>query len=52
MKELRAKVYSKEVILGALSTDEQAPEILQRLKNGETYDSIVEWLGRAPLEEL
>ena len=40
-----------EQILQALSTDEQVPEILDRLKNGETYESIVEWLGRAPMDD-
>jgi len=33
-------------ILGALSSSEQVAEILQRLKDGNTYDSIGEWLGR------
>lgn len=50
IKELRARDHLTEQILSALSTDEQVPEILQRLKNGETYDSIVDWLGRAPFE--
>jgi hypothetical protein len=52
IKDLRAKDHLTEQILGALSTDEQVSEILQRLKNGETYDSIVDWLGRAPYEGL
>jgi len=41
-----------EQILQALSTDEKVPEILERLKNGETYESIVEWLGRAPIDDF
>jgi Fungal specific transcription factor domain len=41
-----------EQILQALSTDEKVPEILDRLKNGETYESIVEWLGRAPMDDF
>jgi hypothetical protein len=41
-----------EHILQALSTDEKVPEILDRLKNGETYESIVEWLGRTPVEDF
>lgn len=52
IKELRAKDHLTEQILGALSTEEQVPEILLRLKNGETYDSIVECLGRASYEGL
>ena len=32
-------------ILRALSADQHASEILRRLKNGDTYESIVEWLG-------
>lgn len=28
------------------------PEILERLKNGEEYESIVEWLGRSPIEDF
>lgn len=48
IKELRSKDQLSEAILTALSTDEQVPEILQRLRKGETYDSIVEWLERAP----
>lgn len=50
IKDLRAKDHLTEQILGALSTDEQVSEILRRLKNGETYDSIVDWLSRGPLE--
>jgi hypothetical protein len=41
-----------EQILQALSTDEKVPEILDRLQNGETYESIVDWLGRAPLDDF
>lgn len=32
-------------ILRALSNDQHVPEILHRLQNGETYESIVEWLA-------
>jgi hypothetical protein len=52
LKELGEKNRQKEQILNALSTDERAPSILQRLKNGETYDSIVEWLGRASMDDF
>lgn len=41
-----------EQILQALSTDEKVPEILEKLRNGEPYDSIVEWLGRTPMGEI
>lgn len=51
IKDLRAKDHLREQILSALSSDEQVPEIVARLQKGETYDSIVEWLGRAPIEE-
>ena len=51
IKELRAKDHLTEQILQALSTDEKVPEILERLKNGEAYESIVEWLGRFPVED-
>lgn len=41
-----------EQILHALSTNEKVPEILERLRNGETYDGIVEWLGRSPVADF
>jgi hypothetical protein len=41
-----------EQILHAISTDEKVPEILERLKSGETYESIVEWLGRSPVDDF
>ncbi|KAF8861070.1 hypothetical protein BDZ45DRAFT_286779 [Acephala macrosclerotiorum] len=52
IKELRVKDHLTDQILHALSTDEKVPEILERLKHGETYESIVEWLGRSPMEDL
>ena len=30
--------------------EDKAPDIIARLKNGETLESIVEWLGRLPLD--
>jgi len=51
IKELRAKDHLTDLILQALSTDEKVPEILQRLKNGETYESIVECLGRTAIND-
>ncbi|RDL38889.1 uncharacterized protein BP5553_03229 [Venustampulla echinocandica] len=47
IKELERKDSLSEQILQALSTDEKLPEILERLKNGETYESIGDWLGRS-----
>jgi hypothetical protein len=41
-----------EQILQALSTDEKVEEILHALKNGDSYESIVERLGRSPIEDL
>lgn len=48
IKELRAKDRLTEHILQTLSSDEKVPEILDHLRKGETYESIVEWLGRSP----
>jgi hypothetical protein len=50
IKELKAKNHLTEQILQALCNDEKVPEILERLKNDGTYESIVEWLGRLPME--
>lgn len=50
IKDLRAKEHLSEQILQALSTDEKVPDILARLKKEETYEEIVEWLGRSPLD--
>jgi hypothetical protein len=52
IKELKRKGHLMGQILDALSTDELVWEILRRLKNGETYDSIVEWLGRASMDNV
>jgi hypothetical protein len=52
IKELKAKGHLTDQILQALSTDEKVPEILDRLKNGETYESIVEGLGGPPMEDF
>ena len=41
-----------EQILQALANDENVPDILARIKNGGTYEAIVEWLGRFPMETL
>ena len=50
IKELRSRDYLTKQILLALSTHEKVPEILDRLERSETYESIVEWLGRSPME--
>jgi hypothetical protein len=52
IKDLKSKDHLTEQIFSALSSDDQVPEILQRLRNGETYQAIVEWLGRAPLDDF
>ncbi|KAH9203332.1 hypothetical protein DL95DRAFT_472472 [Leptodontidium sp. 2 PMI_412] len=52
IKELKVKDHLTGHILQALSTDEKVPDILGWLKHGETYQSIVEWLGRAPVDEF
>lgn len=52
IKELRAKDHLTEQILQALSTNEKVPEILDRLRNGDTYEGIVELLGRSPMDDL
>jgi hypothetical protein len=39
-------------LLQALSTDEKVPEILEKLKNGEAYESIVQWLGRPAMDDF
>jgi len=48
IKSLEAKDHMTQQILRALSADQHVPEILQRLRSGESHDKIAEWL--APLE--
>lgn len=45
IKELEAKDVLTQQILRALSNDQQVPEILHRLQNGDSYESIAEWLA-------
>jgi hypothetical protein len=45
LKESEARINVTKQLVQALSTDKKAPEILDRLRRGETYESIVEWLG-------
>ncbi|KAL3428502.1 nitrogen assimilation transcription factor nit-4 (fungal specific transcription factor) [Phlyctema vagabunda] len=49
IKELKAKDHVTEQILHALSSsdDEQIPEIVQRLRRGDEYQSIATWLEKA-----
>ncbi|XMA13676.1 hypothetical protein WAI453_006467 [Rhynchosporium graminicola] len=47
IKALQAKNNVVERILKALTHDEKESQILKRLKTGDTYDSIVEWLGHS-----
>ena len=35
-----------EAIMNSLKRDSQGPEIIRRLKSGETHQDIAEWLGR------
>jgi hypothetical protein len=51
IKELQAKEHLTDQILEALCADEDVPEILDRLKNGQTCEGIVEWLGRSPMDD-
>ncbi|RFU25173.1 hypothetical protein B7463_g11167, partial [Scytalidium lignicola] len=48
LKELKAKDLLMEQILQALSSDNKAPDIIKRLKHGETYENIVNWLSHGP----
>lgn len=49
IKDLKAKDHLTDQILQALSSsaDEQGAEIVERLRNGESYQSIGEWLSRS-----
>lgn len=49
--ELRAKGKLTDLILMALQSDNQAPDILRSLKNGESHESIAESVNCAPTEE-
>lgn len=45
IKGLEAKDQATRHILRALSADKHVPELLRRLKNGDSYVSIAEWLA-------
>jgi hypothetical protein len=52
IKDLREEKHIMERIFEALSNDEKVPEVLERLQKSEPYESIVEWLGRSPLQDF
>lgn len=52
IKELREEKHVMERIFEALSNDEKIPELLERLRRSEPYESIVEWLGRSPMQDF
>jgi hypothetical protein len=52
IRDLKAKGHLTEQILQALCNDDKVPETLDRLRNDETYESIVKWLGRSPVEDF
>ncbi len=43
---LGEKNESIEAIINSLKRDSQGPEIIRRLKRGETHQAVAEWLGR------
>jgi hypothetical protein len=52
IKGLRAKNHVAEQILQALSAEEKVPEILERLKDGDRYEDIVQILGTPIVDDL
>jgi hypothetical protein len=53
IKEFKAKDHLTERILTALiEENDKVPEIIERLQNRERYETIVEWLGHSPIEDL
>lgn len=51
MEKLKTKCQLIERFFNALSTNEQVPELLQRLKVGETSFHIVKWLDEAAMRK-
>lgn len=41
-----------ESIFNALANDERGPEVLEKLRQGQTYEQVAEWLGRPPFEDV
>jgi hypothetical protein len=51
IKQLQTSKQLADRILSAISSGEQVSEIIQRLKNGDPYNIIVDWLGCNQLED-
>jgi hypothetical protein len=51
VRELKAEVCLMKQILDALCTDDRVSEVLQQLKSGQMYDTIVDRLDRTPIKE-
>lgn len=49
--DLRTKDRLTDRILKALQSDDQAMDVLRALRNGDSHETIVEWLGRLSIEE-
>ncbi|CZT03624.1 related to nitrate assimilation regulatory protein nirA [Rhynchosporium graminicola] len=52
IKELRTKDHQSGHILQALANNEKVPEILERLRNSDTHESIIAFLGRPPTADF
>ena len=52
IRDLQEKNNWVEQILRAISTDDNGLEIIERLKNGESYRIVAERLGRPPFAEV
>jgi len=50
IKDLKERDNKLEQILHALSLNEHVPEILHGLRNGHTYESIVDFLGQSSID--
>lgn len=50
IKELKTKEGLMEQILQSLTLDDKLTDTVDRLKQGDSYESIVDWLGRNPKE--
>lgn len=52
IRDLQEKNNWVEHILRAISTDDSGTEVIQRLKNGESYRSVAQSLGRPPFPDI
>lgn len=54
--ELQGSIKDKDLwmesIFYALKNDENGVEVLQRLKQGQSYQQLTEWLGRSPIRDI